>query len=359
MYMIKVLHSADWHLDAPMSGHSPEQAQRLRKELSKIPEKLAELCAKEQCDLVLLSGDLFDGVPSWETVRLVQKHLGQMGVPVFISPGNHDHLGPSSPYSRTDWPENVHIFTQPSMQGVSLPELDCQVYGAGYTAMDCGPLLKGFHAGGPEKWHLGVLHGEVDAPGSEYCPITRDQLRACGLDYLALGHIHKGSSLRAGQTLCAWPGCPMGRGFDELGVKGALIVTLDQEAAVTFRPLDTPRFYDEDTDAGDDPLEAVAGVLPQLPTQDHYRITLTGYSAGVDTAQLQKAFPNVPNLTVRDETRPEPDLWSSVGEDSLEGVLFKLLQQGSQSESQVLSKKAQLAARICRQLLDGQEVKLP
>ena len=69
--MIKILHSADWHLDAPMSGHSPESTEYLRRELRKVPEKIAELCIAQQCDMLLLSGDLFDGTTSADTVRTV------------------------------------------------------------------------------------------------------------------------------------------------------------------------------------------------------------------------------------------------------------------------------------------------
>ena len=37
MCMIKILHSADWHLDAPLQGRS--QGEFLRRELRKLPEK--------------------------------------------------------------------------------------------------------------------------------------------------------------------------------------------------------------------------------------------------------------------------------------------------------------------------------
>ena len=53
------------------------------------------------------------------------------------------------------------------------------------------------------------------------------------------------------------------------------------------------------------------------------------------------------------------DLWSDLGEDTLEGVFFGLLHNMSESESETLSRRAKLAARISRQILDGQEVKLP
>ena len=56
---------------------------------------------------------------------------------------------------------------------------------------------------------------------------------------------------------------------------------------------------------------------------------------------------------------PEVDLWSAVGEDTLEGVLFRILQEGLDTEVPQLQKQVKLAARISRQILDGQEVTLP
>lgn len=357
--MIKILHSADWHLDAPISGHEPQQSEFLRNQLSKVPGKIAKIAAAEQCDLILLSGDLFDGAYSQETLRIVQKTLSDMGVPVFISPGNHDFVSPDSPYLQSGWPDNVHIFKEQKMESLVLPELSCKIYGAGYISMDCPALLKDFQADGDETWHIGVLHGEADTSRGSYCPISKEQLLDSALSYLALGHIHKSGSVRAGETLCAWPGCPMGKGYDELGAKGVLLVTLDQGVQTDFIPLDVPRFYDENVEAGLDAYEALSSVLPSLTSEDFYRITLTGYSAPLDLKQLTAAFSHISNLILRDETRPEMDLWSAVGEDSLEGVYFSLLQQATRSESRILQANAQLAARISRQILDGQEVKLP
>ena len=67
---MKILHSADWHLDAPFAGRTAEEAEFLRRELLAVPEKIADLCVAEHCDLVLLAGDLFDGVYSRESCRV-------------------------------------------------------------------------------------------------------------------------------------------------------------------------------------------------------------------------------------------------------------------------------------------------
>ena len=55
----------------------------------------------------------------------------------------------------------------------------------------------------------------------------------------------------------------------------------------------------------------------------------------------------------------EQDLWGTADEDSLEGVFFSMLQQASRDENPAKQERAKLAARIARQILDGQEVKLP
>lgn len=356
---MKILHSADWHLDAPMTGRAEEQAHFLKQELRKIPEKIVALAKQEKCDLILLAGDLFDGEYTQDSFRAVRNALEEAEIPVFITPGNHDFCQPGSPYLAENWPENVYIFTHPIMETVLIPALDCAVYGAGYDAMDCPALLEGFHTVGNSKWHIGILHGDATNTSSSYCPVSPQQVRLSGLQYLALGHIHKTGSFRSGDALCAWPGCPMGHGYDETGTKGVILLELGEDTKAEFRPLDTPRFYDEELEVGSDPGQALATVLPGVATEDYYRITFTGYSNELDLDALQKEFSHVKNLVLRDKTIPEKELWSAVGQDSLEGMYFSLLHDGLDTESEVLQQRIKLAARISRQILDGQEVTLP
>ena len=353
--MIKILHSGDWHLDSPMQMGSEDKTRLLRDALSRVPEKIAAICKAEQCDMMLLSGDLFDGAPGAATVVALQNILADVGVPVFITPGNHDFAAADSVWLSRDWPENVHIFTKPIIESVSLDALDCRVYGAGFTSMDCPGLLDGFTAEQTEKYAIGIFHGDPTQVSSPYCPITTAQVKASDLDYLALGHIHKGDSFRAGRTLCAWPGCPMGRGYDEEGEKGVLIVTVDETVSTRFVPLDTPRFYDWEI-PGEQPLSSV---LPPVGSDDFYRITFTGPSEPLDLAALQAEFSRFPNLVLRDRTTPPVDIWGSAGADTFEGMYFKLLKDAMDSADETEQATVRLAAKISRQLLDGQEVVLP
>lgn len=339
---MKLLHGADLHLDSPMTA-TPE----LQGALLSVPEKLAQLVRREGCDAVLLAGDLFDGKPSRKSVDALRQALLKMAVPVFISPGNHDFLGPDSPYLTEKWPENVHIFTSQTMTSVAVPRLDLRVYGAGYHSTDCDALLEGFCAEGVERYHVGLIHGDPTSVNSPYCPVTAAQVRESGLHYLAMGHIHKGGQLQAGETLCAWPGCPMGRGYDESDVKGVLIVTLEDMAQAKFVPLGLPCFYDLQTT-----VDGLADVLPAAGNADYYRITLTGESEPLDLVQLRKQYARFSNLELQDATVLPLDIWGIAVEDSLEGTFFRILRQHG---DEVLRERA---ARIARQLLDGQEVEL-
>ena len=356
---MKILHSADLHLDAPFTGRTEAQTQVLRQALRRVPGQLADLCRREGCDLVLLAGDLFDGKWNRDSYLALYTALEEMGVPVFISPGNHDFCSRESPYLTEKWPENVHIFTRPELESVALPGLDCRVYGAGYRSMDCEALLEGFRAEGEESLQIAVLHGDPTQANSPYCPITSAQIRRSGLEYLALGHIHKTGQLRAGQALCAWPGCPMGRGFDETDIKGALIVTLEDTVRTAFVSLDTPRFFDYEITPGIDAHAALAAVLPAMGDENFYRITFVGEAPQPDLEALGADFAQFPHLELRDRTVPERDIWGSAGADTLEGAYFRRLKEAMEAADEEEREILTLAARISRQILDGQEVRLP
>ena len=348
--MMKILHTADWHLGAPLQGHGEE----LRQALAAVPGEILEVVRQEACDLVLLAGDVFDGAYTPHTYQMVYDTLKAMDVPVFITPGNHDFCSPDSPWNKELWPENVHIFRSQAVESKAISELNCRVYGAGFTAMDCPSLLEGFRAEQTEKYAIGIFHGDAAQVNSPYNPITKTQVQNSNLDYLALGHIHKADQFVAGKTLCGWPGCPMGRGYDEQGEKGVYIVTLEDTASIRFRPLNTPRFYDLQAEP-----KALGSVLPPVGSDDYYRITLIGDCEMPDLEGLKARFSQFPNLVLRDHTIRPVDVWGSLGEDSFEGTYFGLLKAAMETADETEKEEILLAAEISRRLLEGQEVVLP
>ena len=120
--MIKILHSADWHMDAPLRQFPTGQRSFLRKKLLSLPGLIADVCLREGCDLVLLAGDIFDSnTYTAEGVEAVRRALEQMAVPVFIAPGNHDYYGANSVWERENWPSNVYLFKKQELSAYREP----------------------------------------------------------------------------------------------------------------------------------------------------------------------------------------------------------------------------------------------
>ena len=355
---LKVLHSGDLHLDSPFSGFPEDQRQLLLASQRKLPEELTRLCGEQKADMVLLAGDVFDGPYQKKTAALLADCLEDCGVPVFITPGNHDYDGLDSPWQRELWPENVHIF-RGNLSYVDLENLDCRVYGGGYRSMDCPGLLQGFQAEPGPGYLLGVLHGDALNSKSPYCPITAEQVASSALQYLALGHTHKGGSFMAGSTLCAWPGCPMGRGWDETGRKGMLLAELTDRVKLSTLPVRLPAFLEETVDISAGAVEALGNILPPVDSGDYYRVTLTGRGS-IDMPGLRKQFSYLPFLELRDRTRAPLDPWALAGADSLPGVCLGLLKERYENaSSREDGERARLAAELVARLLEGEEVTLP
>ena len=357
--MLKIIHGADFHLDSPFAGLAPERAAQRREEQRALLDRLSALARERQADLVLLAGDLLDSRRLFrETVQALSRSLGEIPCPVFIAPGNHDFYSPGSPWTETEWPANVHIFTS-GPERVDLPKLGCTLYGWAFTDShrESGPLA-GFRAEEePERLKLAVLHGEVEG-GGHYGPIRREEIAASGLDYLALGHIHRGSGLqREGDTFWAYPGCPEGRGFDELGDKGVLYVEAEPgQVKSQFVSLAKRRYeiITADITGPAGPLAAILEALPGRTSDLICRLILTGEGPAPDLVNLEQTLaPEFYGLTLVDRTRLPRDLWARREEDTLTGLFLRTMWEKCQAEPD--NQALQLAARYGLAALEGGE----
>jgi DNA repair exonuclease SbcCD nuclease subunit len=359
--MLKILHAADFHLDSPFASLSWDKAAQRRKEQRKLLEQLAVL--SQNADLVLLSGDLFDsGRAFGESVEALGSFFEEVRAEIFIAPGNHDYYAPKSPYAHMKLPENVHIFTTPEIKAVELRELGCTVWGAAFTSERAEPPLRGFKVTDRERINIMTLHGDTSFTESQYGYISQTDIEGSGLDYLALGHVHACSGLnKAGATYWAYPGCPLGRGFDETGVKGVIYAEVDKAfCKYSFVPLEGRRYESLSIDvSGEEEITAaVLSALGKDTENDIYRLILTGQrSEKPDLKVLQALLENrFYSLELRDETRPGRDLWEAAGEDTLKGSFLKLLKSKfDNSETEAQREEIILAARYGLAALEYRE----
>lgn len=255
----------------------------------------------------------------------------------------------------------MHVFTSKTVERVELPELGCAVYGAAFTApVQDESLLAGFRALEDDFIHLMVLHGDISATESRYDPLTKEQIKESGIDYLALGHTHQfGGFLREGQTTYAYSGCPEGRGFDELGEKGILTGTVERgKAELSFVPFARRRYEILNVDVtGRSAEDALRAALPDATVRDIYRIIFTGETdeRGLDLKSIEEQFaPDFFHLELRDETRIGEDVWARAQEDSLRGLFLRELRtKFDVASSDDERAKISLAARFGLAALDG------
>ena len=86
---MRIVHTSDWH-----AGRIWRSLDRLA-ELERVLDHLARYTLSEKVDLLLMTGDVFDGgAPPAAAERVVfefLKRVGQGGVPVVLIAGNHDN----------------------------------------------------------------------------------------------------------------------------------------------------------------------------------------------------------------------------------------------------------------------------
>lgn len=357
---VKILHAADFHLDSPFDALTNEMAAVRRREQRALLDRIADIAEEENVQLVLLSGDLLDSTTSYyETQDILTGTFSRIKAEIFISPGNHDYYCPKSPYAYVKFPDNVHIFTSPLVGSVTLAQLGCRVWGAGFNDQYSRPLLAGFKAEDSGMTDIMVLHG--DTAGDAYNHIREAEIASSGLHYLALGHIHSFSGIKkAGRTYYAYPGCPEGRGFDETGEKGVIIGTVDKSGCdLRFRPLGgrTYKTLYIDLTGLDDAADAISASLPQHTERDIYRLILTGEYGGAIYIQFlkDKFADRFFHLSIQDITRPPRDIWASAGDDTLRGIFLRTLKQKYDAADDSAKNSIVLAVRYGLAALDNGE----
>ncbi|MCP8968201.1 metallophosphoesterase family protein [Ectobacillus ponti] len=236
MTSLTFLHAADLHLDSPFKGLAgsvpPCLRERMKESTFQSFRRIVDLAVKQQVDFVLLAGDIYDQEAQTLAAQLFMREqlqrLSKAGIAVYMSYGNHDHMGGK----RAAWsvPEHVHVFTEPVVEKKPFfrdGELLAYIYGFSYpqraVTVDMTPQ---YEAAG-DCFHIGMLHGsmEGETEHSLYAPFRLQSLLGKPFDYWALGHIHKRQLLHA-QPPVVYPGNIQGRHRKETGEKGCYVVKL-------------------------------------------------------------------------------------------------------------------------------------
>lgn len=227
---VRIIHTADIHLDSPFAAFSPAGAEKRREFIRQSFLSLIEKAREDKTQLFFISGDLFDTeFATRDTALLLKNAFSSLpDCMFFISPGNHDPYTPSSVYATADFPKNVHVFKD--RECIVLEDMGVRVFGYGFTSSLYGEsTVLGYNVPQDDMLNILVCHGDMTGALSSNGPITKKEIAESGFDYIALGHIHKGTGVLCENGVSyAYPGCLCGRSFDEIGGKYALIGTLEK-----------------------------------------------------------------------------------------------------------------------------------
>jgi exonuclease SbcD len=265
---MRLLHTSDWHLGRSLHGTD------LLAEQEAVLAQLADVVRRERVDAVLVAGDVYDrAVPSADATAVLDRALTRLraaGAQVVLTPGNHDSARRLGFGSGLFAAAGVHVRAE-------TPRLDepvlladehgeVAVYGIPYLE----PEVARHELGLPDaRGHEAVLREAMERirsdlflrPGArsvvlahafvggaqpseserDICVGGVDRVPEAvfdGVDYVALGHLHRPQSLT---DRMRYSGSPLPYSFAEAGHgKQAWLVDLDAGGLCGVRPVPLP-----------------------------------------------------------------------------------------------------------------------
>ena len=270
--MVKLIHTADLHLDSAFrSRFTKEEAENRRQKQLMAWKELLSFAVEKKVQGILIAGDLFDSpVVSHGTMDFFLSTIAEHPeISFFYLRGNHDTENTFR--YQENLPKNLFLFSEKGkkyrlndrllLAGVEYDTKDIffgENEGAEQAAGQAAEQAVGqenvrgaetlskneteseeeskFLKLKEEDCNILLLHGALyqgtakgDAVQGEE-GIFLKNLEKLPLSYIALGHIHKGGEGKLNNgALWTYPGCLQGRGFDEEGERGFLYLKVEEE----------------------------------------------------------------------------------------------------------------------------------
>jgi DNA repair exonuclease SbcCD nuclease subunit len=327
---MRIIHTSDLHLNSKMNSKlSKEKARERKRELLLNFRKMAE-CAKENgIEAFIIAGDLFDTEKISASVKKSAMDIiaEKSEISFYYLPGNHEK---DSLSSEKELPGNLKIFgedwTYFIQDGICF---------AGRSKTAPG-MFESFSAPEGAECVIAVLHGELRERSAEGGIIGKKELSERGIDYLALGHYHSYSKEEFEKGKYAvYSGTPMGRGFDECGEKGFVIIEAkNNNVKFSFQKAYNRELIDQKIELNgllgtQELLDKILHACRDIPKSSLLRCTLTGErkpEAQFDTDFIKKRLEDsFYYFEIKDESRLEIRPLDYANDKTLKGEFIRLV----------------------------------
>jgi len=363
---MKLIHCADLHLDSKLSANlEREQAKKRRAEILNTFVRMVEYAAEHEVTAILIAGDMFDTknitAQTRNTVLHAMEHHPE--ITFYYLKGNHDQDNFIANLETI--PNNLKLFgtewTRYEVGNVVLSGIELCADNAisTYTTLKLDM----------DRTNIVMMHGqEAESSAKDKAEIVNlKELRNKGIDYLALGHIHmpKRSELD-GRGVYRYCGCLEGRGFDECGEHGFVLLEINEttgEIQDTFVPFASRVLYEIMADvtgcnSTSEMIEEVKRAIEQTDcgAKDLVKIRLTG---AVDVECEKDADHVVAHfkdrfyfVKVYDETTLKVDIMDYMHDESLKGEFVRTVM----NDTTLTEEDKVIVIRYGLQAIAGEEV---
>lgn len=335
---MKLIHCSDLHLDSKMESNlTSAMAQERNNEICATFARMADYAAEHDVRAVLIAGDLFDSrrvtckTAGW-LLSVIGRHPD---IDFLYLRGNHDEARRA--FSGRPLPENLKTFSDRWTYYRYGPVTVAGVELSGENDEEAYRTLELDRA----DTNIVLLHGQESArcgPGLVCLPKLRDR----GIRYLALGHLHsyKRERLDLDGEYC-YCGCLEGRGFDECGEKGFVLLEADgRRFTSAFVPFARRMLFDVEVDiTGLDTvselLQAMEEASGDIPSIHLVKFTLRG-SYTPDTQKdlrflRQSLGTRFYFVKIKDESRLRLEAASYEHDISLKGAFIRMVMASDKS----------------------------
>jgi len=358
---MKFVHIADVHLDMPFTTLSNRTGigELRRIEQREALKKVIEYIKNHHIPYLFIAGDLYEQEYIREsTIQYINTLFKQIpDTKIFITPGNHDPYLKNSFYSQYNWNENVHIFSE-EIERIELPE--CDIYGYGFEDFYLkNNKIQELKIENKNKVNIFITHASLEGgydDNREYNPISKRELKMLGMDYIALGHIHKLYYNEEENQNIVYPGSTISLGFDELGAHGMIVGEIEKgKIKLEFIPIDTKEFIEKEMDITNcnDVEELIEKInILELEENKYYKINLIGKRKfEINMYQILKNVTNKNIIKIKNNTTIYYNIENIAEEINLKGLFIKEIKNKMQ-EGKIEKEKLEKALEIGLEIFD-------
>lgn len=224
---MKIIHCSDLHLDSKMEANLDKEKARQRKnEILLSFQNMIDFANENDVKIIIIAGDLFDKNKVSVKAKNIVKDaiLAHPNIDFIYLKGNHDEES----FIIDEVPENLKLFNGNKWETYRYENI--VISGIEFGEKDNYEIYKTLMLN-QNDFNIVVLHGQeanyADKKDKTEI-INLKELKNKNIDYLALGHIHKYKMEKLdNRGMYCYSGCLEGRGFDECGDKGFVLLNIE------------------------------------------------------------------------------------------------------------------------------------